>query len=435
MFKKIKNLLGAEKKSFYELPLGRNPFLKQVFFGGRVTPYEAAEFYQQSTAVANAIDMIADEVEQIIPVVELSDGTLTNEHPVLELLKKPNEFEDYCGFIGKLSRNYLLNRDAYIYAEGLINRPPINIFPVNNQTVSITQDGVDRKPRNIMVTQGFGVGTYVRDVIDRKALYLDGNLKEIYQIHGYSSRVDDSFADSPLEAAALEAKQQILGKNHNLKLIDNGGRLSMAIILKGDEPPTQDQYDEFERRVTDKFQGPENAGRIAVFGARDADVKEMGQTNKDMDYSKLDQASSNAIYARYKIPLPLVSTDRQTFNNFDRAIEDLYDRAVLPNIGLIFSGLTRMLKARYKDTFERITYDEEQIKALQGRMIERLKERKELGIESINELREGLPSRKPVDGGDTIYQPANLIPVAEDTFTTADVDDPNLVNLEGESDA
>jgi len=413
-FKKSQPIVEAKSFSFSSIAQGS--FLDYALFGGgRITASNAAEFYRKSSAVAISVDTIAKEMEQIEPVVLLADGSLNDAHPVLELLKKPNEFEDYRELMGQLARNFLLNHDAFIYAEGGVTRPPINIFCPKNQNVTITQNGNDGYPGQYQIGFGFGTGNYPRNKEGKDLTFIDGGLKELYQIHGYSSRSNNINADSPLEAAALETRQQISGRNHNLKLIENGGRLSLAVIFKTEMDPTQ--WNERKKAVLEQFVGSENAGKVAVFGAPDMELEELGQSNKDMDFASLDKMSSNSIFLRYNIPLPIISQQSQTFNNFDRAIEDLYDRAVIPYTEIIFSGLTRMLKARYKDSFEAITFNPENIDALKGRMLEELKLRKEINIETPNELRKGLPNREDINGGDVLYQSSLLTPIGEDIGT------------------
>ena len=427
IFDKFKKpIVKSEAKSFQYSTILDGSFADQVLFGGAVTPQKAASFYRNSSAVATAIDIISKEVEQISPVVLLRDGTLDDTHEVIDLLKNPNEFEDYREIMGQLIRNYLLNHDAFIYAEGSTNRPPANIFAVNNQTVTITEDAMDKYPRTYITTQGFANGHYTRETKNRDARFYDGALREMYQVHGYSSKISNAHADSPLEAAALEARQQIQGKNHNLKIIENGGRLSMAVIMKGEQQPDPEQFAEFKSSVLNDFSGSQNAGKVAVYAASDMDIKEMGMNNKDMDFAGLETASRHSIFMRYGIPLPIISTDGQTYNNFDRAIEDLYDRAVLPYAQIIFSGLTKMLRHRYNDSFEKITYNPETITALKGRLLNELKVRRDVNIETVNELREALPNREPLVGGDVFYQAATLIPAGEDL----DDDDPFEVDDE-----
>ena len=193
-------------------------------------------------------------------------------------------------------------------------RPPRNLFAIANQNTTVTANGVDGYPNNISVNTGFGIGNYRRTTKGRDVQFLDGNLKEVFQIRGFSSRSDNCTADSPLEAAALEVRQQLSGTRHNLKVIDNGGRLSMAVIFKNRMTP--EDWDVREQSIREKFSGSNNAGRIAVMSAPDMEIKEMGQSNKDMDFTALDTKSREAVFMRYGVPLPLISSTRQTFNNF-----------------------------------------------------------------------------------------------------------------------
>jgi len=424
----LKKFFKKEKKntSLQSHQIRSGSFLDSVLFNSQITPHGVAQTYRDSSSVAIAVDTIASAMENINPVIELLDGSLDDENEALDLIKNPNEFEDYREFIGQLSRNYLLNSDAFIYAEGGTSRPPLNMFVVNNQQISITTNNSDNYPQNMQVTNGFGRGVYLRDKKNGKAKFYDGGLKELYQIHGYSSRTDNSLADSPLEAIATETRQQIQGRGHNLSIIQNGGRLSMSVIMKGDTPPSDDEMRDIRNKVNSQFAGASNAGKIAVFYSNDMDIKEHGTTPKDMDFKEIDKIANNAIFMRYGIPLPIVSADRQTFNNFDRAIEDFYDRCVLPHANILFSGLTKLLKSRYGDSFNRITYNPEDITALKGRMLDELKVRKDLALETTNELREILPNRDSVQGGDTIYQPANLIPLGYDQG----MDTPEELNID-----
>ncbi len=64
----------------------------------------------------------------------------------------------------------------------------------------------------------------------------------------------------------------------------------------------------------------------------------------------------------------------------------------------------------------RITYDKTRIEALTVIALEELKLRKEINIESDNELRATI-GRKPYKGGDVVLKPANLIPAGTDIFS------------------
>lgn len=352
-----------------EIPIQRGSLLSAIFGDGRMTPQRAMDFYRTSSSVAIAVDMIADEIEHLQPVIQTEDGKYLNDHELLRFLKSPNGFENWSGFIGAAARHYLLTRECMFYGGGGISRPPLELFAVKPQTVSTVENAQDRYPQVFMVTEGRASGTYVRTERARKINYYDGNLREVFRVHGFSSRTDETRADSPLEAVALEAKQQIQGRVHNLALLDNGGRLSLIVQFK--DPMTEDEHIARRDGVNRALAGAGNAGRIAVVSSADMEIHEAGTTNKDMDYAELDQVAREALFLRYKIPLPLVSNDAATDNNMEHSVYHLYDRAVLPLADVLLDGLGRFLLPRYGMDPSRVclTFNPETIDALVNRRV------------------------------------------------------------------
>ena len=192
----IKSFLNqAEKKNiggsigYHHIShVGQGSFTEFLLGHSRnINAKDTARFYRQASAVAIPVDKIAEEVERIVPVLQMEDQTIEQDHPVLDLLNQPNGFEDRTEFIGTLVRSFLLNHDAYIYAEGSKNRPPMSIWSPKPQGVHIRENEADRYPRTYYVSTGIGRGTYSRTKDGRKWRFLDGNLREIYHISGYSS--------------------------------------------------------------------------------------------------------------------------------------------------------------------------------------------------------------------------------------------------------
>ena len=405
-----------------EIPIQRGSLMDMIFGSGRMTPQAAMEFYRTSSSVAIAVDMIADEVEHLEPVIRTEDGKYIQDHDLLRLLKSPNGFDNWSGFIGASARHYLLTRECFYYGGGGVSRPPLEMFAVKPQTISTIENAADRYPQVFMVTDGRASGTYTRLEKARKVNYFDGNLRELFRVHGFSSRTDETRADSPLEAVALEAKQQIQGRVHNLALLDNGGRLSLIVQFK--DAMTEDEHISRKAKLNNSLAGASNAGKIAVVSSSDMAIHEAGTTNKDMDYAELDAVAREALFLRYKIPLPLVSNDAATDNNMSHAVFQLYDRCVLPLADVLLDGLGRFLLPRYGLDPARacITFNPESIDALVSRRVDMLLARQKLGVETINELRAQLPNREPLEGGDVLYQPSTLVPVGTDLFTDDNVD-------------
>lgn len=418
-----------------EIPIQRGSLLEAIFGDGRMTPQRAMSFYQSSSSVAIAVDMIADEVEHLQPVLQMEDGKYVNDHELLRFLKSPNGFDNWSGFIGASARHYLLTRECMFYGGGGVTRPPLEMFAVKPQTVSTIENAQDRYPQVFMVTEGRGSGTYTRAEKARKINYYDGGLREVFRVHGFSSRTDETRADSPLEAVALEAKQQIQGRVHNLALLENGGRLSLIVQFK--DSIGEDELLARRDVLNRVLGGASNAGRIATVSSSDMEIHEAGTTNKDMDYAELDAVAREALFLRYKIPLPLVSNDASTDNNMEHSVYHLYDRAVLPLADILLDGLGRFLLPRYGLDPSRVclTFNPETIDALVNRRVKMLLDRKNLAVETINELRAQLPNREPIDGGDVLYQASTQVPVGTDLFTDDNVDSSTIAARLLEEDA
>lgn len=406
------------------IPISPGSFLNYLLTGGGpVSATQAMVFYRENAAIATAVDLIAESFEQIQPVLEVKDSkgivSFDGDHEIIQKLRKANEFQTWKEFGGDISRHYLLTHNSHIALLGSIRRAPIVINAVKPQNLTVMEDFRDGFPQRYLVTKGAGNGSYERNATPRGVNFFDGTLKELYHIMGFSSRDNNIWADSPLEAAALDAKQQIEGRVHNLQMIKQGGRLSLIVTFKDGEPIDDDEHQERKKRIYEDLSGSNNTGKIAVISGSEVGITEAGVTNKDMDYAQLDQTASFAVYNRYRIPLPLITTTAAKFNNMGMAVEHLYDFAVLPHAGTIFAGLSRVLLPRYglDENNSRITYNPESITALKKRRLDELEQRKKTNIETINELRADISREPLVEGGDILYQPANFIPVGSDAFT------------------
>jgi HK97 family phage portal protein len=385
--------------------------------GGYITSQQAMNFYRTNSSVATAVDLISEAIEQITPVLQMEDGTFVTEHPVLDLLRNPNGFQTWLEYIGQVSHYYLLKHDSHLGAIGSVRTAPIELWSATLVDV-MPQEDVDLYPRSYNVTQGPVKGNYLRNRKGRgNYRFFDGTLKELFHIMGFSSRSSQIQGDSPLQAAANDVRQQIEGRTHNLKLIKNGARLSLVMMFKDDKAPLDDdEHKERVQQINEQIGGAENAGKpLVVSNADFSTIQEMSQSNKDMDYSKLDETATQVIYMRYGIPLPLISTKASTFNNMQTAIGIFYDRAVIPVLDKILSGHSSFLLPRYglDPAKVKITYDPESIPVLRARMLDELEKRGKIGVETANELRSMIPNREPLDGGDTLYISATQIPLGE----------------------
>jgi HK97 family phage portal protein len=416
----IRKLFNIKKKEFVQsqiIPLPQGSFLEYVFSDQQsISPNKAMSFYRSNSSISTAVDKIASACEQIQPVLRLPNSDIDTDHPSLLLLKAPNFFETYHEFIGQLARHYLLTREAYPALLGNINRDPSQIYAVKPQNVNIIPSSIDGYPFIFNISNiGPARGEYKREQEGFNIRYLNGNLQELYQIMGFSSRQNNIHGDSPLESISLEIKQQIYGKKHNISVLKNGGRLSLIISFAGDSTD-EDEMRERKDQVRRNFGGADNAGGIATISGEEVKIQEVGKTNKDMDFINLDEISKNVIFLKYGVPLPLVSLDASTYNNIENAIFNFYENTVLPTYSVIMSGLTKVLLPRYNLDINayQLTYNPESIPVIMRQKLVEMEKRKKINVETVNELRSAMGKDNIEKGGDDIYHPSSLVAIGSE---------------------
>ncbi len=411
-----------------QFPESLQQFLK-LGYQGAANPGAALRFYDSSSAVSIPVNVIAELFAGLRPILKTeNDGDLETVyvHPVLELLNSPSPFFDKILFFETIAKNYLVTGENEIVALGNVNFPPTELQPISPSAVSVVE-GEQGLATSFDVSGNTLNGSYRLELKKNKARYFDGKFRELKQTRNFSTRGSSLLrGTSPLRAASDEVRQDILGNDHNVALLENGGRVSMVFNFK--QNMSADDFDAVKGRVREQYGGAAKAGTIGVTAGENLEISEIGTNNKDMDFAELKRMARQAIALQYKFPIVLMSTDAATFSNYETAKLAVYDDAVLPLADRLFASLSEFLLPRYglDPATTTITYDKSNINALTSRTLDEIQKRKEIGVESDNELRESM-GRAPYEGGDLIYKPANLIPVGDDvvdenTLATADSD-------------
>ncbi len=413
----------------------------------RLTNNMAMSLYGQSSALATSVDITLQELANINPVIEGPDKTLDDSSEVLDLLKNPNDYnENWPYFITNLGMHFLLTGNSHLYMAGNVNLKPLELYTIKPQNTNVVQ-GQNTYPWYYTINQGIGSSSdgalgnnsqYGRTRTKTGfRYYTQDQMREIWHIRRQSASSQNIYGDSPIKAICLDINQQIKGRLHNSKLLDNGARPSAAAIFKDTMSP--DQHNERRQLINEQLAGADNAGKIAVISSSDMELIELGINNKDMDYSELDKISSMATYNRYRIPLPIVINDKSTYDNLSTSVESLYEFAIIPTANILFQGLSMALMPRFKldPSKYKITYDPDSIGALKEKRLKELRERKEIGVESINEIRASMSNRDPVEGGDDILVQSTMIPIgsvgieSEETDLTAEEEAEALAERDG----
>jgi HK97 family phage portal protein len=400
----------------------------------QVSDRMAAQFYQENSVVFSAIDIIAQEFARIAPIVrDVESGEIIDDHPVLNLLKKPNPYDTEDSFLGAWARNFLISGNTFLTADGDVLLPPQMIFAILSQNVEIRDSQTDGYPLEYRVTKG-GRSSFINYV--RTATPSLMNLEqterfglfrfyahttqsrerqdlEIFHTRNYNPNVSrsNSIGLSKLSSVFYEANQLNEGNVHNWSQLKRGARPTAIISEEEGFNFTDDQLEKLKSQFNNLYSGAENAGR-PLFLPNGLAFAEFGTSNKDMDYMALKSSASDSIYNVYRVPLALMSTQSMTLDNFKEAKLFLYDNAVIPLADLLYGEMTNFLIPRYgEDPFKvRITIDLDNIPALESRRLDRVQKMSMLGIMTTNELRRDL-GLDDLEGGDTVLLPSNLLPL------------------------
>ena len=391
----------------------------------------AKEGYLKNAIVYRCVNEISKGASAV-PILLKNGDEIVEQHPLIELLNRPNPLQSYSEFFNSLFGYVLLSGNAYILKVGSEQGTPKELHQLRP----------DR-----MIIKGSG-----NAIPDRYEYMLNGRVQKTYmvdQVNGYSevkhlklwNPLDDYYGLSPMSAAAVEVDQFNMSSKHNVNLLQNGARPSGAVIFKPQDDAgfavnlTESQRQQLLTDLNNRFSGSGNAGRPMLLEG-DFDWKEMGLTPKDMDFHKLKNMAATDIALCFGVPSQLVGVpDAQTYANVSEARLALYEETIIPHLRKIQSDLNEWLVPLYDDRLK-LEFDIDSIPALSERKrktYENVTSAVREGIMTRNEARQSI-GLSPVEGADGLYISANLFPLTDDSVPEVEnpINDEDLEDYEDE---
>lgn len=376
-----------------------------------ITPFNAWLLYQNVAPLAKIVDLIADGVASLVPVVQI-DGKPVDGHPVSNFLAKPGFNRTRKRFIKELTVQALVTGTGYVHVYGNPMMPPLALDVIKSQFISHFP-GADNWPTTYLYSEGTRSVRFSRDDNPRDPHYVDdmqlGELVSVYDSEGTIRGI----GLPRLQAIRSDVELRLKGITHNTALLDKGARLSGVLAFKSSLDP--DQRNDIASQLRSQISGATNAGSILVTDGGEYEFQQMMQSARDMDFVKLMEIVEDAIASRFNVPVTLFRTSAQTNNNYETAWNILYDQAILPTFEMIYSSLARVFSERLGQEIE-IVHDALTAPILRRQAVKTATELFTAKLLSRNEARQTI-GYEPVLGGDKIYGPMGEIPVAEDFFT------------------
>lgn len=358
------------------------------------------------------VNLISEQAGGYTPLIYAQKGDqreYLNTHPLLELLRRPagndpdratslNQFTLFEATVAFI----LLQGEAYWYmARGQISGKPKEIILLRPDKVGIDID------KNTGDINGYFIRRSAGDPIPLE-------VNEV--LHFPTFNPEDAYHGlGVVEAGEDYIETDIATSKFTKNFFNNNAGLSGVLNIKGEV--TKGAFRKFVRAWRDKYEGVDNAGKVAIVRESDASFTKVGLGLDELDMSNLRKMTLDDVSIMFRVPLPLLAKADQTGmgrNNIE-ALEYIFTKYnVDPKFKRIDAVLQVALERYYGDTA--LTIDHESI--IPADKEHELAERT-AGVDkwiTRNEIRdeEALDS---VDGGDQLFIPINEIPVGTDDGT------------------
>lgn len=420
-----KDISVDEKKGFISPVDWSTSFPDWLSTGGDgdLSAWASISLYKKCMPLFNAISLRAETVAQIpIRVWDTSKKEFLEDHPALELLKNPNADVSQTEFMEQLASYYDITGETFLAATGRLENPPLELSVLAPPLITFgtgTRFSFLNVPDRMWFNnQVNGQTTFKADELKTLGLRFINQEKdrELWHIRSFNpDRSSTNFRGmSRAKPLWFEIQQYISGNTTNLSMLKRGTRLSMAWVNNKGEELTETQWSRL-REQAEKYAGDANAGGTPILDGMD--VKNIQQTNRDMEFKESQEAMLARISTTYRIPLALLLSQSMTLNNLETSMLQLFDGATLPLAKRLFEELTRFVLRRYPDSENlEFRFNENDIPALRLRMIETAKSMSEINVNTINEIR-AVIGGVDIAGGDVVLRPATLIPVSENDLS------------------
>lgn len=371
----------------------------------------AKEGYLKNAIVYRCVNEISKGASAV-PFVIKAGEQIVEQHPLIDLLNRPNPLQSYSEFFNSLYGYVLLSGNAYILKVGSELGQPKELHQLRPDRINIKGGGNPIPEKYEYILNGRVHQTYLVDQ--------ENGFSELKHVKLWNP-LDDYYGLSPMSAAAIEVDQFNMSSKHNVNLLQNGARPSGAVIFKPKDDAgfnvnlTESQRQQLLTDLNNRFSGSGNAGRPMLLEG-DFDWKEMGLSPKDMDFAQLKNMSATDIALCFGVPSQLVGVpDGQTYSNVAEARLALYEETIIPYLRKISSDLNEWLVPMFDERF-RLEFDIDSIPALSERrrkIYENVTSAVREGIMTRNEAR-GIIGLEPVQGADELYVSANLFPIGDE---------------------
>jgi HK97 family phage portal protein len=321
----------AETKAFAGHAVVSLSHLGEAQWSGRGFASLVTQGLGRNPVVYRCVRMITDSATRV-PMVARADGRVLSDHPVLDLLARPNPHQAggelleavYAGLQtagnaylrvvatdGAVQGLYGLRPDRMRVLPGKSGWPEAYAYTAGGRTVELRQDSVP-----------------LPSVLHLTLLH----------------PLDDHYGMAPLEAAQTSLDIHNAASSWNKALLDNAARPSGALVYSAAGGQlSQEQFERLKRELEDGYSGAANAGRPMVLEGG-LDWKAIGLTPRDMDFIEAKHAAARDIALAFGVPPMLLGIPGDnTYSNLAEANRALWRQTIVPLVRRVADDLSMWL--------------------------------------------------------------------------------------------
>lgn len=274
--------------------------------------------------------------------------TELEDHPLLDLLHRPNPWQGQAEFIEAAVAFLMLAGNSYVEAVGPASRqaPPQELYTLRPDRVTILPDA-----KNMVGGYRYTAGSAKQDFKAESVLHLK-----------LFAPTDDWYGLAPLAVAARIVDQHNASNVWNTSLLQNGAQPPGALVAE--EKLSDEEYDRLKKVIEERHSGPRNAGRPLLLEGG-LDWKQMGLSPTDMAWLEGKKLTAREIAIVFGVPPELLGDSaNKTYANYQEARRSFYTETVLPLMDRLRDKLNAWMVPAFGDNLY-LDYDRDEIEALQ----------------------------------------------------------------------
>lgn len=304
------------------------------------------------------------------------------DHPLLDLIRKPNPWTPWNEFVRYMSLSADHTGNFFVFCPD--NDAPAEMYQLAPQYVRTV-------PNREQFISGYVYGRSVE--VEETFAFED-------VIHGklFPSLTNPFLGEGCLHAVVREAQLQALATENEIARWLNGGRPST--ILKVPDTTSDPEMRAIESYFNSRHRGAQNAGKVYV--ARAIEAMEFDTTRKDMEYVEGQREIQQRVWNAYGVPQSLLQLNDANLASSATGHTQYARQTILPRQVMIAETLGEYLLPAFglDPSMYWLAFDNpvpEDIKAIEAQATTLVM----TGVKTINELRAEL-GLEPEAGGDVL---------------------------------